>query len=688
MNTSAPKAWFLGPKAENQDYFERMLLEAFRDYCYWRRNFHPEDQAYTRSEDRLQSEFLQYQENLHDHLFEMLSHLKKSTPFFSPRYLGHMSKDLLMPGALGYLAAMFYNQNNITQEAATITTRFEAEAVQTIARMLGYDTRQAWGHLCSGGTVANIEALWVARNVRLFPWQLALARSRANHTLKTTLDTLLAETGCEFCWANPGLMSIEHSLNLYTQLQIAAQTNLELGKLLNSVSVIKLGLLDFYLTCQNELKQMPKKLRIAYSQNAHYSLRKSMGLLGLGENAALQIPLNRHLRMDIDALKSTILALPEDELLLAVVGVYGSTEEGAVDDFDRLVALRQELSHSGQANFWLHGDACYGGYALSLLAHDDEENVMEAAASLQTFLQKIAKDAQKRSGVKGFLAWNLERCQRWLKVSEALSQCDSISLDPHKLGYLPYPAGSIVYKDHRSRELIRCDAPYINANAQKDNSSWNTPYPGKYTLEGSRPGATSAAVWLAHKTVPLNRSGHGRLVAGTIISTTHLQQILTSEIARELPGLNCCFVSAEPDLNLLCYTFSGTWKGKDLSLYQANYLVRELYQGLLAREALPQETQDFIISMTSLTTDVYDQSQLNAYWQNMAPTTDSRITSSEEGRPGIDDTHLALIRTVVMDPFFAEAMTRSERQEEPLSLAKAYARTLAHLIRDLLESQS
>ena len=34
---------FLGPKAENAEFFERLLLEAFRDHVFWRRNFHPED---------------------------------------------------------------------------------------------------------------------------------------------------------------------------------------------------------------------------------------------------------------------------------------------------------------------------------------------------------------------------------------------------------------------------------------------------------------------------------------------------------------------------------------------------------------------------------------------------------------------------------------------------------------------
>ena len=54
----------------------------------------------------------------------------------------------------------------------------EAEAMQCIAAMLRLPTATSWGHLCSGGTAANIEALWVARNVRMLPFQLALAVKR------------------------------------------------------------------------------------------------------------------------------------------------------------------------------------------------------------------------------------------------------------------------------------------------------------------------------------------------------------------------------------------------------------------------------------------------------------------------------------------------------------------------------
>jgi glutamate/tyrosine decarboxylase-like PLP-dependent enzyme len=678
MSPPSPKAWFLGPKAENQEYFERTLLESFRDYCYWRRNFHPEDLAYIRSEDRLQPEFLEYQEELSDRLFEMLSQLKKSMPFFSPRYLGHMVKDLLMPGTLGYIAAMFYNQNNITQESATITTHFESAALKTIVKMLGYSEDTAWGHLCSGGTVANIEALWVARNVRLFPWAVALTRHRAPRERQTIFASLVQELIPDYPWQNPSLLPIKQTLELRTELYLRLSEYPDLFELLYQNSVMTLGLVAFSRACQSDLGAPAWNMRIAYSQNAHYSLRKSLNLLGLGEQAALKIQLDQHLRMDLDHLHSSLNALSEQDFLLAVVGVYGSTEEGAVDDFEALAQMRTERELAGKGSFWLHGDACYGGYALSLLAHNSEEE-MEPAASLQTFLQSVAKKAQVRSGEKGFLAWDLNRCQRWLRVSQALSLSDSISLDPHKLGYLPYPAGTIAYRDYRSREFIRCEAPYLNAETILENQAWETPYPGKYTLEGSRPGAASAAIWLAHQTVPLNRDGHGRLVAGTLVGSVHLQEVLKRVIAEELPGVNCVFINPEPDLNILCYAFTGVWQGQKISLKMANTLIYELYHRLLAREVLPQQTQDFIVSMTRLDSNTYGKELICKYWQGLSGDSHA-LPGTEKG--------LALIRTVVMDPFLTEATTRTQLQGEPQSLAKTFALTLAQQLRQILQSLS
>ena len=74
--------------------------------------------------------------------------------------------DLALPGLVGLVAGLLYNQNNVAAEASPVTTRLEIEAGLDLCRMLGFEGggRVApWGHVTSGGTVANIEALWAAR---------------------------------------------------------------------------------------------------------------------------------------------------------------------------------------------------------------------------------------------------------------------------------------------------------------------------------------------------------------------------------------------------------------------------------------------------------------------------------------------------------------------------------------------
>ena len=68
-----------------------------------------------------------------------------------------------MPANLGYMSAMLYNQNNCASEASTVTSKYEMEVGNDLCVMLGYERDKC------GGSVANIEAVWVARNVKYFP---------------------------------------------------------------------------------------------------------------------------------------------------------------------------------------------------------------------------------------------------------------------------------------------------------------------------------------------------------------------------------------------------------------------------------------------------------------------------------------------------------------------------------------
>src|SRR3984893_17097316 len=178
------RAYTIGPKGENLELFRQLVVEALDDHLYWRRNFHPEDNPVISSVHTHSAPFRDFEERLRDLLVEFLADAKRGVPFFSPRYVGHMNTDLLLPGLLGYFAAMLYNQNNVAGESSPMTARLEREVIAALARMVGFlpGTDHAGNHggyLCSGGTAANIYSLWVARNLRMWPLALRLAVERA-----------------------------------------------------------------------------------------------------------------------------------------------------------------------------------------------------------------------------------------------------------------------------------------------------------------------------------------------------------------------------------------------------------------------------------------------------------------------------------------------------------------------------
>jgi len=96
---------------------------------------------------------------------------KHSTPFYSPRYAAHMSFDVALPAVVGSLAALQYNQNNLTPESSPFTSMIEHKVGLELCAMLGYNVNrplsadqgnvpEAWGHITSGGSVANLESMW------------------------------------------------------------------------------------------------------------------------------------------------------------------------------------------------------------------------------------------------------------------------------------------------------------------------------------------------------------------------------------------------------------------------------------------------------------------------------------------------------------------------------------------------
>ncbi|MDH3901095.1 MAG: aspartate aminotransferase family protein, partial [Gammaproteobacteria bacterium] len=104
--------------------------------------------------------------------------LQDNFPYPHPLYAGQMMKPPHPVARLAYSLALWINPNNHALEGGRASSIMETEAVADIAAMFGWDTHL--GHLCSGGTIANLEALWVSGRLR--PGKKVLASSQAHYT--------------------------------------------------------------------------------------------------------------------------------------------------------------------------------------------------------------------------------------------------------------------------------------------------------------------------------------------------------------------------------------------------------------------------------------------------------------------------------------------------------------------------
>ena len=90
--------------------------------------------------------------------------LTDNYPHFHPLYVGQMLKPPHPLARLAYALAMYINPNNHALDGGRASSRMEKEAVADIGAMFGWG--DCLGHLCGGGTIANFEALWIARELR------------------------------------------------------------------------------------------------------------------------------------------------------------------------------------------------------------------------------------------------------------------------------------------------------------------------------------------------------------------------------------------------------------------------------------------------------------------------------------------------------------------------------------------
>ncbi|MEA5552706.1 aminotransferase class I/II-fold pyridoxal phosphate-dependent enzyme [Anabaena cylindrica UHCC 0172] len=111
-------------------------------------------------------------------LLAVAKRMQDNFPYPHPLYVGQMLKPPHAMARLAYMLSMWINPNNHALDGGRASTFMEKEAVKEIAQMFGWETHL--GHLCGGGTIANLEALWVAGKVK--PGLKIVASQQSHYT--------------------------------------------------------------------------------------------------------------------------------------------------------------------------------------------------------------------------------------------------------------------------------------------------------------------------------------------------------------------------------------------------------------------------------------------------------------------------------------------------------------------------
>ena len=204
----------------------------------------------------------------------------------------------------------------------------------------------------------------------------------------------------------------------------------------------------------------------------------------------------------------------------------------------------------------------------------------------------------------------------------AMGRSDSITIDPHKLGYVPYACGAFLTPDAERYAVSAFDAPYLD-RPELGDGKWSS------TLEGSRSAAGAAATWLTAETIGFGPAGLGALMAAML----ETRQVFEAAVREAVPESR--FLPA--DSNIACFTLARN--GEPLSL--SNARTQAVFHYF-------QRSPHFAVSKTTLGLDnaALIADLLGAYGgcSDLPP----------------DETQMVVIRCVFMNPYWSEPSVRRE----------------------------
>ena len=159
--------------------------------------------------------------------------------------------------------------------------------------------------------------------------------------------------------ANEKVMTSDEAINKFNEHMSNSKFSVRWAGFINVISNIKL------------------KPIIFIPESAHYSWDKTASILGYGNASIRRIQINSKFRINVQKLKEMLYSLKEDEFVVAVITVVGTTEEGAVDPVHKVQNLRLDYEKEKNLSFWLHIDSAWGGFIRSLFNSGDYQDLIK-----------------------------------------------------------------------------------------------------------------------------------------------------------------------------------------------------------------------------------------------------------------------------------------------------------------------
>ena len=215
---------------------------------------------------------------------------------------------------------------------------------------------------------------------------------------------------------------------------------------------------------------------IIIPDSAHFSFKKAADMLNL---RIVEAKLDDNYKIDVESVKEAI-----SDKTVAIVAIAGTTELGLIDPIEEI----SKIAHEN--NIYFHVDAAFGGFSIPFL---------------------------KRIGY-GLPVFDF-----------SLEGVCSITVDPHKMGLAPIPAGGIIFRCEEYLDVMAVDSPYLTVKTQS-------------TIVGTRLGASSAATYAIMKY--FGKEGYSEIAKELMDNTVFFAEGL-KEIGYE--------IVCEPELNIVAF---------------------------------------------------------------------------------------------------------------------------------------